>query len=174
MPRRALRQVMSVQDVYAYAEPIMQMLREEYGSYDADSLEEVQVEDPFVQRLQARGYEVRVPVDAPAPAMPTDGSSATRAVAPRRRAATPTASTATAPVASTTPSAPTAVPPTSSAAPAADAPRPATRTRRTSTGATSGDEGATPTRRTAGTTARAATTRRTTRTAPTGSDGEGE
>ena len=163
---------MSVQDVYAYAEPIMQMLREEYGSYDADSLEEVQVDDPFVQRLQARGYEVRVPVDAPATA--TDGASATRAVAPRRRAATPTNSTATAPTDSTTPTTPTAVPPTSSAAPAADAPRPATRTRRTNTAAASGAEGVSPTRRTAGTTARATPTRRTTRTAPTSSDGEGD
>ncbi len=172
MPRRALRQVMSVQDVYAYAEPIMQMLREEYGSYDADSLEEVQVEDAFVQRLQARGYEVRVPVAAPAPA--TDGAPALHPVAPRRRAATPTASTAPAPVASTVAPVASAAPAASSAAPAADAPRPATRTRRTSTAAASGDDGATTTRRTAGTTTRATTTRRTTRTAPTGSDGEGE
>ncbi|HEX6293241.1 MAG TPA: hypothetical protein VFZ66_28940 [Herpetosiphonaceae bacterium] len=65
--RRMLRDMMSVNDIYSYAEPIIELLREEYGSYDADTLDEVQVEDGFAQRLQARGYEVRVESEPAAP-----------------------------------------------------------------------------------------------------------
>lgn len=57
--RRMLRDIMTISDVYQYAESIMEMLREDYGSYDADSLDEVLVEETFAQRLAARGYEVR-------------------------------------------------------------------------------------------------------------------
>ncbi len=66
--RRMLRDMMSVNDIYSYADPIIEMLREEYGSYDADTLDEVQVDERFAQRLQARGYEVRIGGDAPTPA----------------------------------------------------------------------------------------------------------
>ena len=65
--RRMLREMMSVNDIYSFADPIMEMLREEYGSYDADTLDEVQVDERFVQRLQARGYEVRTGNEQPAP-----------------------------------------------------------------------------------------------------------
>lgn len=57
--RKMLREIMTVNDIYAFAEPIMEMLREDYGSYDADSLDEVLVEETFAQRLGARGYDVR-------------------------------------------------------------------------------------------------------------------
>jgi hypothetical protein len=154
--KRMLRTVMSVQDIYGYAEPIMQMLREEYGSYDADSLEEVLVEDPFVHRLQARGYEVRGIVDgaalevSAAPRTPaTEAPAAPRAPATRRRTTT-TSST--------------------------DEPRPATRTKRTPAAAATDENAtasATPRRSTTGTgTGRAATPRRTTRTPRASSDGE--
>lgn len=66
--RRMLREMMSVNDIYSYADPIMEMLREEYGSYDADTLDEVQVDERFAQRLQARGYEVRTGNEQPTPA----------------------------------------------------------------------------------------------------------
>lgn len=56
--RRMLRQVMSPSDIYAHAESICDMLREQYGSYDADSLEEVFVDESFAQRLKARGYDL--------------------------------------------------------------------------------------------------------------------
>lgn len=56
--RRMLRQVMSPSDIYAHAESICDMLREQYGSYDADSLEEVFVDESFGQRLKARGYDL--------------------------------------------------------------------------------------------------------------------
>lgn len=67
--RRMLRDMMSVNDIYSFADSIIELLREEYGSYDADTLDEVQVEDRFAQRLKARGYEVRSASD-PAPAPP--------------------------------------------------------------------------------------------------------
>lgn len=66
--RRMLRDIMNSADVYAFAEPIMEMLREDYGSYDADALDEVMVEETFAQRLKSRGYEVRPWGDVPAPA----------------------------------------------------------------------------------------------------------
>jgi hypothetical protein len=80
-----LRDIMAVSDVYQYADLIMEMLREDYGSYDADSLDEVLVEETFAQRLASRGYEVRpwgegaagdsapaaTPTPAPAPAPAT-------------------------------------------------------------------------------------------------------
>lgn len=75
--RKMLREIMTINDIYNYAEPIMEMLREEYGSYDGDSLDEVRVEEPFAQRLAARGYDVRAwgpnnaPAVPPAPARPT-------------------------------------------------------------------------------------------------------
>lgn len=56
--RKMLRQVMSPSDVYAHAESICDMLREQYGSYDADSLEEVFVDETFVQRLKSLGYDL--------------------------------------------------------------------------------------------------------------------
>lgn len=79
--RRMLRDIMTVSDVYQYADLIMEMLREDYGSYDADELAEVLVEETFAQRLAARGYEIRpwgdsaatedaVPAAPPAPAAP--------------------------------------------------------------------------------------------------------
>lgn len=76
--RRMLRDIMAASDVYQYADLIMEMLREDYGSYDGDALDEVLVEETFVQRLASRGYEVRpwvdvspaesAPAAAPAPA----------------------------------------------------------------------------------------------------------
>lgn len=69
--RKMLREIMAVNDIYNFAEPITEMLREEYGSYDADSLDEVMVEEPFSQRLAARGYDTRpwaAPSEAPQPA----------------------------------------------------------------------------------------------------------
>lgn len=75
--RRMLRDMMSVNDIYSFADSIIELLREEYGTYDADTLDEVQVEDRFAQRLKARGYEVRsandpapTPVPTPAPVAP--------------------------------------------------------------------------------------------------------
>ena len=69
--RKMLRQVMSPSDIYAHAEAVCDMLREHYGSYDADSLEEVIVDDAFAQRLQSRGYDLlgegEVPEAAPVP-----------------------------------------------------------------------------------------------------------
>ena len=56
--RKMLRHVMSPGDIYAHAETICDMLREHYGSYDADSLDEVMVEETFVERLKARGYDL--------------------------------------------------------------------------------------------------------------------
>jgi len=77
--RRMLREIMSINDIYSFAEPIMEMLREDYGSYDADSLDEVRVEDAFAHRLKARGYEVRGLIEPvavePAPAAPQAASS---------------------------------------------------------------------------------------------------
>jgi hypothetical protein len=58
-----LRDMMTVNDIYNYAEAIIEMLREEYGTYDADTLDEVQVEERFAQRLEARGYDVRTAVE---------------------------------------------------------------------------------------------------------------
>jgi hypothetical protein len=141
-----LRTVMSVQDIYAYAEPIIQMLREEYGSYDADALDEVLVEDPFVHRLQARGYEVLVQPEADVAA---DVPAAPRPTPVRRRPAATDS--------------------------AADEPRPATRTRRTAAAASTAEEGATDgasTRRSTTGTGRTATPRRTTRTPRASSNGD--
>lgn len=180
MPQRALRQVMSVQDIYAYAEPIMQMLREAYGSYDADVLDEVQVDDSFVQRLQSRGYELRVPVEpAPSDAAPPEPG----VVAPRRRTATTANSSpapTSAPPVSPAPASSAPSPTANSAGPAStssDTPRPATRTRRaaTPTAATGDVPAPTTTRRSTGTAAgRTTMPRRTTRTARASSDGEAE
>ena len=70
--RRMLRDLMTVSDVYQYADSIMEMLREEYGSYDADALDEVMIEEVFARRLLARGYDVRPWVDdVPASATPS-------------------------------------------------------------------------------------------------------
>jgi hypothetical protein len=83
--RKMLRELMTVQDIYNYAEPITDMLREEYGSYDADSLDEVKVEERFAQRLLARGYDVRpwVPVtSAPTPVAPPAPTPVTPAPRP--------------------------------------------------------------------------------------------
>ena len=41
--RKMLRQVMSPADIYLHADAICEMLRDHYGSYDADSLDEVPV-----------------------------------------------------------------------------------------------------------------------------------
>lgn len=69
--RRMLRDIMAASDVYQYADLIMEMLREDYGSYDGDALDEVLVEETFVQRLASRGYEVRPWVDvSPAESAP--------------------------------------------------------------------------------------------------------
>lgn len=56
--QKQLRQVMSPADIYAHAEALCEMLRDHYGSYDADSLEEVMVDESFVQRIKARGYDL--------------------------------------------------------------------------------------------------------------------
>jgi hypothetical protein len=72
--RRMLREVMRVNDIYTFAEPIMQMLREEYGSYDADSLDEVMVDEVFSQRLMARGYELSPAAQASALRAAQEGS----------------------------------------------------------------------------------------------------
>jgi hypothetical protein len=55
---KMLRQVMSPADIYTHADTICDMLRDHYGSYDADSLDEVMVEETFVQRLSAKGYDL--------------------------------------------------------------------------------------------------------------------
>ena len=55
---KMLRQVMSPADIYSHADTICDMLRDHYGSYDADSLDEVMVEDTFIQRLAAKGYDL--------------------------------------------------------------------------------------------------------------------
>lgn len=57
--RKMLREIMSLTDIYTYAESISEMLREMYGGYDADVFDEVMVDEAFVRRLAARGYEVR-------------------------------------------------------------------------------------------------------------------
>ncbi len=79
--QRMLHDVMRVNDIYLFAEPIIQMLREEYGSYDADVLDEVLVDDTFVQRLTARGYDV----------LPSAQASVTPAEQPVENAAEDTA-----------------------------------------------------------------------------------
>ena len=68
--RRLLRQVMSPSDIYAHAESICDMLREQYGSYDADSLEEVFVDESCAQRLKARGYDLLGEGGEPVEAVP--------------------------------------------------------------------------------------------------------
>lgn len=55
---KMLRQVMSPADIYTHADTICDMLRDHYGSYDADSLDEVMVEETFAQRLAAKGYDL--------------------------------------------------------------------------------------------------------------------
>lgn len=55
---KMLRQVMSPADIYTHADTICDMLRDHYGSYDADSLDEVMVEETFGQRLAAKGYDL--------------------------------------------------------------------------------------------------------------------
>jgi hypothetical protein len=55
---KMLRQVISPSEIYANAESMVDLLREQYGSYDADSLEEVMVDEAFTQRLKERGYEL--------------------------------------------------------------------------------------------------------------------
>src|SRR5918998_738286 len=55
---KMLRQVMSPADIYTHADTICDMLRDHYGSYDADALDEVMVEDTFIQRLAAKGYDL--------------------------------------------------------------------------------------------------------------------
>lgn len=57
-PRKMLRQVMSTADIYAHAETLIDLLRDHYGSYDADALDEVLVEESFVARLRAKGYDL--------------------------------------------------------------------------------------------------------------------
>ncbi|WP_029215314.1 hypothetical protein [Kallotenue papyrolyticum] len=57
--RKMLREIMSLNDIYTYAESISEMLREMYGGYDADVFDEVMVDEAFARRLAARGYEVR-------------------------------------------------------------------------------------------------------------------
>lgn len=96
--RRMLRDIMAVSDVYQYADLIMEMLREDYGSYDADSLDEVLVEETFAQRLASRGYDIRpwgdsdtsesvpAPAPAPAPAPPSSEVVPVTIVRPRRTA----------------------------------------------------------------------------------------
>ncbi len=54
--RKMLRDLMTVNDIYHFADQITDMLREDYGSYDADALDEVLVEERFAQRLHSRGY----------------------------------------------------------------------------------------------------------------------
>ncbi len=50
---RMLRQVMTTTELFSHSEAICDMLRDQYGTYDADSLEEVLVDEAFVQRLKA-------------------------------------------------------------------------------------------------------------------------
>lgn len=56
--RKMLRQIMSTADIYAHAETLVEMLRDHYGTYDADALDEVPVDESFVQRIRAKGYDV--------------------------------------------------------------------------------------------------------------------
>lgn len=56
--QKMLRQLLTMADLYAHAEAIIELLHEQYGGYDADALEEVLVDDSFVQRLQAKGYDL--------------------------------------------------------------------------------------------------------------------
>jgi hypothetical protein len=131
--RRMLRDMMSVNDIYSYADSIIELLREEYGTYDADTLDEVQVEDRFAQRLEARGYEVRSPDAAPAPAP---------APTPLPAAATPSV------VAQETPIVPVTVVRTRRTAPGTSSGT-TTRTRRTTTPGSDGTHstpGSTPSR----------------------------
>lgn len=169
MPRRMLHQVMTVNDIYAYAEPIMEMLREEYGSYDADALDEVQVDDAFIHRLQARGYEV-----LPGAQVAGEAPSAPPASAPRRRTtAVSSPASEDSKAARRTPTATSATSEESKPAKRTTAARatgedskPATRTRRTSSAASAADDAAeTPA-------PRRTTTRRTTRTPRAGTNGE--
>jgi hypothetical protein len=88
--RKMLRDIMTINDIYTFAEPIIEMLREDYGSYDADALDEVFIEEPFAQHLAARGYEVRSwpETEASEPAAPqiapVDGVMPVTMVRPRR------------------------------------------------------------------------------------------
>ncbi len=84
--RQMLRQVMSPGDIYANADALVDMLRDHYGSYDADSLDEVLVDESFVQRLKARGFDI---IDE---AARSDGGVASPPV-PRRAPARPPAGT---------------------------------------------------------------------------------
>ena len=56
--RKMLRHVMSPSDIYAHADTICDLLRDHYGSYDADLIDEVLVDESFVQRLKAKGYDL--------------------------------------------------------------------------------------------------------------------
>jgi hypothetical protein len=172
--RKMLRELMNVADIYAQAESISQMLREDYGGYDADVFDEVLVDESFAQRLAARGYEVRpwnATTGAVAASRPVSGdvvpvqivrrgaSAAARATAPSvARTATPSTSRTT-PVAA--PAAPASEPPASEP-PAEEAPaQPAStsRTRATSTRSTTrASSGTTGTRSTSTTRTRRAIT----------------
>ncbi|GAC1563703.1 MAG: hypothetical protein NVS2B7_37670 [Herpetosiphon sp.] len=55
---KMLRQLMAINELYSHGEAISEMLRDQYGTYDADSLEDVLVDETFIQRLKAKGYEL--------------------------------------------------------------------------------------------------------------------
>jgi hypothetical protein len=149
--RKMLRELMNVPDIYAQADSISQMLREDYGGYDAESFEEVLVEEAFAQRLAARGYEVRpwnaAAAPAPAPAARPSGGDVVPVQIVRRPAGSATQRPA-APAAQRSP------------APAAPSAPPAATRGRSAERAASAESSA-PAGRTSGT--RATTTRSTPR-----------
>ncbi len=90
--RRMLREAMRVHDIYNNAEPIIDMLRERYGSYDGDSLDEVLIDASFAQLLKERGYNVQVWSDSADAAGEPAAAPAAAAPLPLRR--TPVSGTA--------------------------------------------------------------------------------
>ncbi len=149
--RRMLREAMRIHDIYNYAEPIIDMLRERYGSYDADSLDEVLIDASFAQLLKERGYNVQVWSDS------ADAAEEEQAVAPAPEAA-PTVRRA--PVTSTMGTSRPRTRATSSAATTGESTEGRTRTTtsrtRRTTSASSGEEAPRTTRRTTRTTRTAA------------------